>query len=248
MPITPEQALALRKPFPAESVGKLPKPVRSQDPDKGKCVAGSKYSADGHYCGGYHSRSMHLDYVGHAATTDRLLTVDPDWSWEPFALDDAGLPALDRGGNLWIRLTICGTTRIGVGDGKSAKECIGDAIRNAAMRFGVALDLWAKEDLVEFAQAAAHRQGSPASPTSPASPRSAPSPVDITASLDGEVMVTAEQTELLKALMADLALDGKAMLKAACEITGRKVTSAADLTEIEADLVIAELNARGTPA
>ena len=248
MAITPEQALALRKPFPAESVGKLPKPVRSQDPDKGKCVAGSKYSADGHFCGGYHSRSVHLDYVGHAATTDRLLTVDPDWSWEPFALDDAGLPALDRGGNLWIRLTICGTTRIGVGDGKSAKECIGDAIRNAAMRFGVALDLWAKEDLVEFAQAAAHRQGSPASPTSPASPRPVPPPVDITASLDGEVMVTAEQTELLKALMADLALDGKAMLAAAREITGRKITSATDLTEIEADLVIAELNAKGTPA
>ena len=44
--------------------------------------------------------------------------------------------------------------RIGVGDGKSAKECIGDAIRNAAMRFGVALDLWAKDDLVEFKQAA----------------------------------------------------------------------------------------------
>ena len=248
MPITPEQALALRKPFPGESVGKLPKPVRSQDPDKGKCVAGSKYSADGHYCGGYHSRSMHLDYVGHAATTDRLLTVDPDWSWEPFALDDAGLPALDRGGNLWIRLTICGTTRIGVGDGKSAKECIGDAIRNAAMRFGVALDLWAKEDLVEFAQAAAHRQQPAASPASPASPRPAPSPVDITASLDGEVMVTTEQTELLKALMADLTLDGKAMLKAACEITGRKITSATDLTEIEADLVIAELNAKGAPA
>ena len=248
MPITPEQALALRKPFPAESVGKLPKPVRSQDPDKGKCVAGSKYSADGHYCGGYHSRSMHLDYVGHAATTDRLLTVDPDWSWEPFALTEDGLPALDRGGNLWIRLTICGTTRIGVGDGKSAKECIGDAIRNAAMRFGVALDLWAKEDLVEFAQAAAHRQQPTASPTSPASPRSAPSPVDITASLDGEVMVTTEQTELLKALMADLNLDAKAMLKAACAITGRKVTSAKDLTEIEADLVIAELNATGAPA
>ena len=248
MSITPEQALALRKPFPQESVGKLPKPVRSQDPDKGKCVAGSKYSADGHYCGGYHARSMHLDYVGHAATTDRLLTVDPDWSWEPFALTEDVLPALDRGGNLWIRLTICGTTRIGVGDGKSAKECIGDAIRNAAMRFGVALDLWAKEDLVEFAQAAAHRQQPAASPTSPASPRSAPSPVDITASLDGEVMVTAEQTELLKALMADLALDGKAMLAAAREITGRKITSATDLTEIEADLVIAELNAREIPA
>ena len=218
MPITPEQALALRKPFPKESIGKLP---------KGNAM---------------------LDYVGHAAVTDRLLTVDPDWSWEPFALTEDGLPALDRGGNLWIRLTICGTTRIGVGDGKSAKECIGDAIRNAAMRFGVALDLWAKEDLVEFAQAAAHRQQPTASPTSPASPRPVPPPVDITASLDGEVMVTAEQTELLKALMADLSLDGKAMLAAAREITGRKITSAADLTEIEADLVIAELNAKGTPA
>ena len=83
---------------------------------------------------------------------------------------------------------------------------------------------------------------------SPASPRSAPSPADITASLDGEVMVTAEQTELLKALMVDLDLDAKAMLKAACDITGRKVTSAADLTEIEAGLVIAELNATGAPA
>ena len=90
---------------------------------------------------------MMLDYVGHAATTDRLLEVDPAWSWEPFALDAAGLPALDKEGNLWIRLTVCGVTRPGVGDGKTAKERIGDAIRNAAMRFGVALDLWAKEDL-----------------------------------------------------------------------------------------------------
>ena len=52
-------------------------------------------------------------------------------------------------GNLWIRLTVAGVTRIGVGDGKSMKEIIGDAIRNSAMRFGVALDLWAKEDLHE---------------------------------------------------------------------------------------------------
>ena len=31
--------------------------------------------------------------------------------------------------------------------GARVKECIGDAIRNAAMRAGVALDLWAKEPL-----------------------------------------------------------------------------------------------------
>lgn len=131
--MTPERATALRKPFPKESIGKLPK-------------------------GG-----QMLDYVGHAATTDRLLTVDPGWSWEPLALDDRGLPAIDKDGNLWIKLTICGVTRLGVGDGKSAKERIGDAIRNAAMRFGVALDLWAKEDLVEFAHAAAARKVAPTS-------------------------------------------------------------------------------------
>src|SRR5690242_16134863 len=83
--MTPKAATDLRKPFPPESVGKLPK-------------------------GG-----TMLDYVGHAAVTDRLLTVDPNWTWEPFALDANGLPAIQNG-NLWIRLTVCGVTRIGVGD------------------------------------------------------------------------------------------------------------------------------------
>lgn len=112
-----KQAAALRKEFPAALIGKLPK-------------------------GG-----TMLDFVGHAACTDRLLQVDPGWNWEPMAYDMGGLPLLDGNHNLWIKLTVCGVTRIGVGDGKSLKECIGDAIRNAAMRFGVALDLWAKEDL-----------------------------------------------------------------------------------------------------
>lgn len=114
--MTEEAARALRAPFPPESIGKLPK-------------------------GG-----TTLDYVGHAATTDRLLSVDPEWNWEPVAWTPEGLPLI-AGGQLWIRLTVCGVTRLGVGDGASDKERIGDAIRNAAMRFGVALDLWAKEDL-----------------------------------------------------------------------------------------------------
>lgn len=140
--MTPEQATELRRKFPRSAVGKLPKPM-SRDAKRGRCDE----------CGGFHGLpAVHLDYVGHAAVTARLLEVDPGWHWEPLAYDETGLPALDRKGNLWIKLTVGGVTRIGVGDGTSAKEVIGDAIRNAAMRFGVALDLWAKEDLTEISQ------------------------------------------------------------------------------------------------
>lgn len=190
-----EQAVALRKPFPPESVGRLPK-------------------------GG-----VMLDYVGHAAVTDRLLTVDPDWSWEPFALGADGLPALDRSGNLWIRLTICGVTRIGVGDGKSAKESIGDAIRNAAMRFGVALDLWSKDDLVEFAHAAAtHRAPqSLADVIPPAEPTT-------------EAAVTPAQIRKLGVLMHGKSRDDA--LADVARIIGRPVASRNDLTKAEAGRVI----------
>jgi hypothetical protein len=51
---------------------------------------------------------------------------------------------------MWIKLTVCGVTRLGYGDaqgktgGDAMKERIGDALRNAAMRFGAALELWHK--------------------------------------------------------------------------------------------------------
>lgn len=136
--MNPEQAAALRKPFPPEAIGKLPK-------------AGVK-----------------LDYVGHAAVTARLLEVDPEWSWEPVAFTEAGEPRIVIAGKeawLWIRLTVAGVTRLGVGVAPLAsfelpKQLISDALRNAAMRFGVALDLWAKEDIshtsVEQAEAEVH--------------------------------------------------------------------------------------------
>lgn len=130
--VTPTDTVAaqlakLREPFPPEAIGKLPR-------------------------GG-----VQLDFVGHATVTDRLLTVDPYWNWEPLAFDEAGLPLceLNAGGKpcgLWIKLTVLGVTRLGYGsvEGSKAepvKELIGDALRNAAMRFGVALDLWSKSDL-----------------------------------------------------------------------------------------------------
>lgn len=216
--MTPEAATALRKPFPPESIGKLPKPLKRDDSAKGKCAPGSPFSADGHFCGGWHSRSLHLDFAGHAAVTDRLLAVDPMWSWEPLALDSNGLPCFDQRGNLWIRLTICGVTRLGVGDGSSLKEVIGDAIRNAAMRFGVGLDLWAKENLVEFAQ---HAQQAAATPPA-AEPR-----------------ITETQSKRLHALLRECGIDDRdKKLALAKWSTGREIASTSELTVREASALI----------
>lgn len=92
-----------------------------------------------------------LDYVSHGNVTKRLLEVDPNWNWEPLALDEHGLPLFDEHGGLWIKLTVLGITRLGYGEPQGRdnydkiKGSIGNAIRTAAMRFGVALDLWARE-------------------------------------------------------------------------------------------------------
>jgi hypothetical protein len=133
----------LREPFKDHQISLLPKPTK-RDAPKGRC----------NECGGWHGLpAVHLSYVGHAALTDRLLECDETWSWEPVAFGPDGLPLLDKDGGMWIRLTVCGVTRLGYGDaqGKTGpdamKERIGDALRNAAMRFGAALDLWHKGDL-----------------------------------------------------------------------------------------------------
>jgi len=141
----------LREPFPENQISKLPKETKQQtEARKNDMKLGIRCKV----CGGWHHKdAVHLDYVGHAALTDRLLDADPGWNWEPASFTAEGLPAFDRSGGLWIKLTVCGMTRIGYGhaDGKSGgdaiKEVIGDALRNAAMRFGAALDLWHKGDL-----------------------------------------------------------------------------------------------------
>lgn len=139
--ILPLEALKkLREPFEKNQINLLPKPYKKESPS-GKCSE----------CGGYHGLpAAHLEYVGHAALTARLLDVDPLWNWEPVGIDAQGLPALDKDGGLWIKLTICGVSRLGYGDaqgktgGNATKERIGDALRNAGMRFGAALELWHK--------------------------------------------------------------------------------------------------------
>jgi hypothetical protein len=139
----------LREPFLENQVSKLPKPTCDlstwRSLPKASCAE----------CGAYHAttKTIHLPYVGHAALTDRLLDADPGWTWEPLAYDAQGLPLIDNDGGMWIKLTVCGVTRFGYGDaqgktgGNATKERIGDALRNAAMRFGAALDLWHKGEL-----------------------------------------------------------------------------------------------------
>lgn len=121
--MTPEQSKALRGKMPENLVSKFP------------ANAGA---------------NANKEYAGHAAVTDRLLEVDPEWTWK--FLGD-GTPIFDDVGGIWIELTVCGVTRIGYGfperlkGGNAIKEAIGDAIRNAAMRFGVGLEFWFKGDL-----------------------------------------------------------------------------------------------------
>ena len=123
----PDVWAQLRAPFPPEQIHKLPRATR-RDNQKGKCTE----------CGGWHGLpAVHLDYVGHAEVTDRLLKVDPTWTWEPIAFDERGLPAFVYNGSapvgLWIRLTVCGVTRIGYGSVEpgvfdAEKQLIGDCL------------------------------------------------------------------------------------------------------------------------
>ncbi len=154
----------LREPFPAHQISKLPKPTKAQtDEVKANFKAGIRCEVCGSW---HHPKVVHLDYVGHAALTDRLLNADPNWTWEPLSMAD-GLPTFDGFGGMWIRLTVCGVTRLGYGHsgdkngGDAVKETIGDALRNAAMRFGAALDLWHKGELHKESPGSDKDTGSP---------------------------------------------------------------------------------------
>lgn len=96
---------------------------------------------------------IQLDFVGHADITRILLEIDPTWRWVPIAWDN-GRPAVhvENGmATMWGELTILGHARLGVGsvpaDKKELdKELVGDFLRNAAMRFGISLSLWTKQE------------------------------------------------------------------------------------------------------
>lgn len=125
-------------------------------------------------CGQKHTSALtHVDFVGHADAWHRLLDIDPMATWEPLAFDEQGLPAIKKDGSdwsLWIKVKIhvyspegevqSVIERVGVGTVKvlkttqePVKQLISDGVRNALMRQGVALDLWAKGDRAWNAEA-----------------------------------------------------------------------------------------------
>lgn len=271
--MTPELSDALRRKFPQDTIGILPKPYDAKS-TKGRC----------NECGGWHGLpAAHLPYVGHAAVTDRLLSVDPQWNWEPVAVDQYGLPMMLPNGDFWIRLTVGGVTRLAVGDGRGMKERIGDAIRNGAMRFGVGLAMWTKDEL-EFAgtwvpsadavPVAAATAEEPAPPAKSATaqlramattPTEAPTgpPEGIDAG-SGEITteaayvaaggqdvpgITDAQLRKLHATFRDAGMTAKEDRLAWCvEVVGRPLTTSKDLTKDEASAVINKLSKERVPS
>lgn len=162
---------ALREPFPAETVGLLPRATKRNVPETEK-----KHCPD---CGAFIGPHIHLSYVGWSAVVDRILSHDLAWTWDAYATDDHGLPMYRDSPNgleveLWIRLTIAGVTRPGVGivnkgDEDLGKKLVSDALKNAAAKFGLALSLWSKDELESLignqVVAATRRRNAPRSST-----------------------------------------------------------------------------------
>jgi hypothetical protein len=246
-----EKLKFLRAVFPDHQISLKPIPLK-RDSAKGQCQE----------CGSYHGLpAVHLKYVGHAALTDRLLDTDLNWNWEPLALTTEGLPLFDQSGGLWIKLTVCGTTRLGYGNavssdykeiGSREKEVIGDALRNAGMRFGMALDLWHKGDLhgaeEESKSLPKIPDKPPAHPQEPYEedvdfdnlpkepPKPAPFPKDTKASQKSSAKVTMPQINRLMAIANSYGWSDamiKAELKEAFNLESKK-----DLTRAQYDKLI----------
>lgn len=122
----------LRAPFPPEQIEKLP--ATDKRPE--------------------------LDYVSAAHVIDRILSVDPTWTWTWGAADpETGNPSKhlsltredDGSVSLWMTLWINGVGRTDVGyvsPGRNGlpdeplKHVVSDAITRCARLHGIALDLW----------------------------------------------------------------------------------------------------------
>jgi hypothetical protein len=120
-----------------------------------------------------------LSYVGHADITRILIEIDPHWRLVPIAWDN-GRPAMNVVNDMatmWFELTLLGTARLAIGSAKSNapdldKVLYGDALRNGAMRFGISLNLWTKQEWEDLDHNPAPSNPRPTAPAS--APEQAP--------------------------------------------------------------------------
>lgn len=128
-----------------------------------------------------------LDFVGHADITRILIEIDPHWRLVPIAWEN-GRPAVNIVNDMatmWFEMTLLGQARLAIGTAKANspdldKVLYGDALRNGAMRFGIGLSLWTKQewnDLDHHTQAApapkpAAKPAAPAKKSTPTTPLS----------------------------------------------------------------------------
>ena len=173
---------------------------------------------------------MQLDFVGHADVTKMLIEIDPEWTWEPTAFDINGLPAyrVENGmAHMAGWLTVQGVRRLGIGSVMHnkpdlLKELISDFIRNSAMRFGICLALWTKQEWDD----------NPHVTTKPA-----PKPVE----LASNPSVSSENIERFKGACADAALDWR-------EIANKAGVNLDNMHESDMDLLrAAYTKAKATP-
>jgi len=173
---------------------------------------------------------MQLDFVGHADVTKMLIEIDPEWTWEPTAFDTNGLPAyrVENGmAHMAGWLTVQGVRRLGIGSVMHnkpdlLKELISDFIRNSAMRFGICLALWTKQEWDD----------NPHGTTKPA-----PKPV----ALASNPSVSSENIERFKGACSDAALDWR-------EIANTAGVNLDNLHESDMDLLrAAYTKAKATP-
>jgi hypothetical protein len=97
-------------------------------------------------------KSITLDYIGHAVVTDRLLAVDPEFSFWPLR-DEKGIPIVVLDGlapgdkvGVWGKLHLLGVDVVEFCSGKDLMDAYSRCLCRCAMRRGVALDLWIKDD------------------------------------------------------------------------------------------------------
>ena len=130
--------------------------------------------------------NIQLDYVGHAEITRILIDIDPLWEWKPLKIDDDGLPSyrVENGmAHMAGALTLLGHTRLAIGSAPHnkqdlLKELVSDFIRNGAMRFGVALSLWSKEEWADDSAPA------PKKKAAAKKPEPEPAPIEDTQQVD----------------------------------------------------------------